>query len=67
VGNVNLRFFTVNYTMSSSFSLSKTVNLMVFYSKIISQLFTVYSTETFCLPINSFALSFIAKITIIVK
>jgi len=46
-GNVNLRFFTVN-TRSCSFSLSKTVNLTIFYSKIISQLFIVYSTETFC-------------------
>jgi len=36
-GNVNLRFLTVNYTIS----LSKTVHLTVFYSKIISQLFTV--------------------------
>jgi len=26
-------FFTVNYTMSCSFSISKTVNLTVFYSK----------------------------------
>jgi len=38
------RFFTVNFTRSS-FSLSKTVNLTVFYNKIISQLF---SAETFC-------------------
>jgi len=28
--------------MSGSFSLAKTVNLMAFYSKIISQLFTVW-------------------------
>ena len=54
-GNANLRFFTVNYTMTCSFLLPKTVNLMVFYSKIalnvplaLSQLFTVYSKETFC-------------------
>jgi len=44
-GNVNLHFFTVNYTMTS---LPKTANLTVFYSKItlnvplyILQLFTV--------------------------
>jgi len=49
--------------MSYYFSLSKTVNLTVFYSKMASnvlwdllQLFTVYSTETFCQPIYSFAL-----------
>jgi len=53
-GNVNLQFFTVNYTKSCSFSISKTVNLTVFYSKItlnepwdLSLLFTVYSTDTF--------------------
>jgi len=47
-------FFSVNYTICS-FSLSKTVHLMVFYSKNtlnvqldLSQLFTVYSKETFC-------------------
>jgi len=38
--------------MTCSFSLPKTVNLTVFYSKITlnvpSQLFTVYSKETFC-------------------
>jgi len=41
-GNVNSRFFTVNYAMICSFSLSNTLNLTVFYCKIISQLFTVY-------------------------
>jgi len=41
--------------MTCYFSIPKTVNLTVFYSKItlnvplfISQLFTVYSKETFC-------------------
>jgi len=33
-GNVNLWFFSVNYAMICSFAISKTVNLMVFYSKI---------------------------------
>jgi len=46
--NVNLRFFTVNYKISCSFSLSKTLNLTVFYSKFISQLFTIHIMETFC-------------------
>jgi len=53
-------FFTVNYTMSCSFSLSKTVNVMVFYSKItwnlpldLSQLFTVYIRKG---SINNFSL-----------
>jgi len=32
--------------MICSFSLSKNVNLTVFYCKMISQLFTMYSTET---------------------
>jgi len=61
-GNVNLRFFTVNFTMNCYFSLPKTVNLTVFYHKItlnvpldLLQLFTVYSTETFCKPIDSFS------------
>ena len=61
-GNVNLRFFTVNFTMNCYFSLPKTVNLTVFYRKFtlnvpldLLQLFTVYSTETFCKPIDSFS------------
>jgi len=33
-GNVNLHFFTVNHTMTCSYSLPRTVNLTVFYSKI---------------------------------
>jgi len=44
-------FFAVNYRMSCSFSLSKTVNLMgVFYCNITlnGPLFTVYRKETFC-------------------
>jgi len=48
-GNVNLHFFTVNYTMTCYLSLPKTVNVTVFYSKITLNVPYLYHSYLLCI------------------